>query len=157
MNELRCAFTIACDLKISNLLLGLMSHSFMHPCSWCDVNKKQLHLRGNTRTMHSLHASFTEFSASNAPQSAAKEFGNVVRPCLLRRAPGSTAVVDIVPPPELHLLTGIMNTMYAALKEEWPECERWLAACHVVREAMNGGCFTGNSCKMLLHNVDLLA
>ena len=32
-------FTIATDLKLANILLGLMSHSSQHPCCWCDINK----------------------------------------------------------------------------------------------------------------------
>ena len=29
----------ATDLKMANILLGLMSHSSSHPCSWCDVER----------------------------------------------------------------------------------------------------------------------
>ena len=29
----------ATDLKMANILLGLMSHSCNHPCSWCDVHR----------------------------------------------------------------------------------------------------------------------
>ena len=29
----------AADLKMINLLLGLMSHSSAHPCSWCDMDR----------------------------------------------------------------------------------------------------------------------
>lgn len=30
---------VATDLKMANILLGLMSHSSCHPCSWCDVSR----------------------------------------------------------------------------------------------------------------------
>ena len=29
----------ATDLKMSNILLGLMSHASNHPCSWCDIHR----------------------------------------------------------------------------------------------------------------------
>ena len=29
----------AADLKMINILLGLMSHSSAHPCSWCTIDK----------------------------------------------------------------------------------------------------------------------
>ena len=35
-------FTIATDLKLCNILLGLMSHSSSHPCCWCDIKKENL-------------------------------------------------------------------------------------------------------------------
>ena len=41
LDSLTRAYTIATDLKLCNVLLGLMSHSSSHPCCWCDINKKQ--------------------------------------------------------------------------------------------------------------------
>ena len=45
------SYTIATDLKLGNILAGLMSHSSMYPCTWCFVNKKELHERGEFRTI----------------------------------------------------------------------------------------------------------
>jgi hypothetical protein len=42
-------FTIATDLKLCNILLGLMTHSCTHPCCWCDIDKDHLCNRGKTR------------------------------------------------------------------------------------------------------------
>ena len=28
---------IAADLKLCNIIIGLMSHSCQHPCTWCDI------------------------------------------------------------------------------------------------------------------------
>jgi hypothetical protein len=42
-------FTIATDLKLCNILLGLMSHSCMHPCCWCDIDRHHLQNPGKTR------------------------------------------------------------------------------------------------------------
>ena len=35
LQSMQKSFTIATDLKLCNILLGLMSHSSMHPCCWC--------------------------------------------------------------------------------------------------------------------------
>ena len=40
LDKIRRNYTIAIDLKLCNVLLGLMSHSSTHPCCWCDVTKK---------------------------------------------------------------------------------------------------------------------
>lgn len=42
--EIRSSFKtkqtrVATDLKMANILLGLMSHASCHPCSWCDVSR----------------------------------------------------------------------------------------------------------------------
>ena len=32
-------YTIVTDLKLCNILLGLVAHGSCHPCCWCDVTK----------------------------------------------------------------------------------------------------------------------
>ena len=46
INMFNREFTIAMDLKLCNILLGLMSHSSMHPCCWCDTDKYSLDKEG---------------------------------------------------------------------------------------------------------------
>ena len=52
---------IASDLKLTNILLGLMAHGATHPCAWCDSRKGSLHLDGNPRTFETLKTSFWEY------------------------------------------------------------------------------------------------
>ena len=42
------------------------------------------------------------------------------------------------------------------MNKVWPESEEWLRKCYVEREAIHGGSFTGNSCKLLLSKLNLL-
>ena len=46
MHRFNRKFTIATDLKLINILLGLQSHSSMHPCCWCDIDKYNLDAKG---------------------------------------------------------------------------------------------------------------
>ena len=39
--------SMAADLKIANILLGLMSHASSFPCTWCTEHKDTLHNCGN--------------------------------------------------------------------------------------------------------------
>ena len=41
LNELPPALSVryAADLKMINLLLGMMSHASSHPCSWCSIHR----------------------------------------------------------------------------------------------------------------------
>ena len=47
-------YTIATDLKLCNVLLGMMSHSSCHPCAWCDTTKDNLHKKEEQQTISNL-------------------------------------------------------------------------------------------------------
>ena len=57
----------------------------------------------------------------------------------------------LVPPAELHLLIGPVNTMYKELEDLWPEgIDTWAKDCHAFKQGLHGGEFNGNSCMRLL-------
>ena len=58
----------------------------------------------------------------------------------------ATTILEIVPPPELHLLLGPVNTLYKAM-EVWPNSKEWLDSCYVKQTDNHGGVFEGNDCK----------
>ena len=72
--------TVATDLKLCNILLGMMNPSSCHPCTWCEITKDALHKRGNQRTIPSLMNLFWYFFECRNEKSEAKEFGNVIHP-----------------------------------------------------------------------------
>ena len=41
-----CTFSM--DLKMANIMLGLMAHSSSHPCSWCNVHKNNFEIKANS-------------------------------------------------------------------------------------------------------------
>jgi hypothetical protein len=123
LEQLHFPITIACDLKLANIILGLMSHSSAHPCSWCTAEKHRLQDLGETRTVGLLRDSFLSHQSAGGKRECAKQFGNVVRPCL-PSAPPTTPVLQLIPPPELHLMTGAV-----------PRAE-----FHLVRESQLAGC-----------------
>ena len=147
--------TIASDLKLLNILLGLMSHSSMHPCWWCDVDKYHLHEKGVQRTIGSLNQLYREFRDAFVPESKAKDFGNVVYPPLIKGDP-ETPVIYAIPPPELHLMLGPVNQIYDELSNVWTDSNKWLQACHVKQTDYHGGKFEGNDCRKLLRKLDIL-
>lgn len=153
---LKKKFSIASDLKLCNILLGLMPHTSMHPCSWCDVNRYNLHKKGNNRTIASLRDKYWNFEQAGVDRNKAKEFGNVVNYPIVNVDEANTLVLSIIPPPELHLLTGTVTTIFNSMKKLWPESDKWLKESQVLMEAMHGGCFTGNDARKLLNNVKKL-
>ena len=68
-------YTIATDLKLCNVLLGMMSHSSCHPCAWCDTTKDNFHKKGEQRTISNLMKLFWNFFESRSEKKDAKNFG----------------------------------------------------------------------------------
>ena len=150
-------YTIATDLKLCNVLLGLMSHSSCHPCAWCDSDKDSLHKKGKQRTIASLMNLFWDFFDSRKQKKDAKQFGNVIHPPIIcDDIENDTPVICIIPPPELHLLIGPVNKLYESLESKWPDSEKWLNACNVKKEEYHGGKFAGNESRKLLRYVNRL-
>ena len=65
-------YTVATDLKLCNILMGMMSHSFCHLCAWCGITKDELHTKGNQRTFSSLMNLFWDFFDSRNKKSEPK-------------------------------------------------------------------------------------
>ena len=147
--------TIASDLKLLNILLGLMSHSSLHPCCWCDTDKYHLNEKGNQRTIGSLNNMYRNFRDANVDTNKAKDFGNVVNPTLVK-GDDETPVIHVIPPPELHLMLGPVNHIYDELSKVWVNSKQWLDAINVKKVDYHGGQFEGNECRAILKNIQVL-
>ena len=147
LNSLEHPYTIATDLKLCNILLGLMSS--MHPCCWCDVDKYHLHEKGTERTFASLRQLFWDYFDARVDKLKAKDYGNVVHPPLIN-IEDDTPVLHVVPPPELHLMLGPLNNLLDEMSKVCPASEEWLHGCHVKKSEYHGGQFEGNDCRKLL-------
>ena len=148
-------FLISCDLKLANIICGLQSHSSSHPCTWCEVDSKDLSACGSPRIFGSLRKCFKAFQDNGQDYKRAKDFKNVVHEPLLS-SPDNVLVLDFIPPMELHLLLGVVNHLFRALKEEWLKADEWPKALHIKPQPFHGGQFAGNECRKLLKNVDIL-
>lgn len=158
IDDLHRPYTVSADLKLCNILMGLMAHGSLHPCCWCNIPKNELSKRGELRTLSSLRHLFWTFFNSGATKSKAKEYGNVIHPPILHNANDSIPVLDLIPPPELHLLSGPVNTLFSGMKDLFPnESNTWLTACQVKQDGLHGGSFTGNASRKLLRSVHILA
>lgn len=149
-------YTFCMDLKLANIMLGLMSHACLHPCTWCDAEKDELSAEGNLRSLGKIRDQYWSFVESEKKASKAKEYGNCIHAPLFKFS-DATLVMDILPPPELHLLLGVVNFLYFNLEKIWPDAIQWPKCLQLEKEAFHGGSFAGNACRKLLRNVDKLA
>ena len=147
-------YFIATDMKLANILFGLQAHTSSHPCSWCEVDSKNLGNSGALRSFGSLRACLKAFENSGSDLSKAKFFGNVVHDPIVRGS-DETLIIDVLPPMELHLLLGIVNHLFKALIAVWQNAERWPASLNIEMSEYHSGQFEGNNCRKLLNNAIL--
>lgn len=142
---------------MANIIMGLMTHGSCHPCTWCEVSKDNLlsGRSGSTRTLSSIRHMFWKFHASGSNCGGEEPHGNVVHLPIPKQS-DETALLDLMPPPELHLLIGPVTTLLDALKNVWPKADEWANRCNVERQAYHGGVLNGNGCLRLLKHVHLL-
>lgn len=75
--------TIATDLKLANILSGLMSHSSQNPCTWCEAQKGALDERTKLRTIGDIRDNYLNWMANGGNRKNAKNFALNCR-CLQR-------------------------------------------------------------------------
>lgn len=150
--------TITTDLKLANIIAGLTGNTSTHPCILCDVTKNNLHSCGTLRTSAKCLSNYNNWCNNGSIKIKAKNFQNCIHPPLFY-AGIDQLILDVMPPPELHLLLGCVNKLYSHMLILYPNiATKWAQQCHVERNYANGGNFSfeGNACKSLLKNVDKL-
>ncbi|CAH1099096.1 unnamed protein product [Psylliodes chrysocephalus] len=65
---------IATDLKLANILLGIMTHASSNPCTWCYAQKGHLDKPGLDRTIGNSLQHYQEWFEAGAVRKDAKKF-----------------------------------------------------------------------------------
>ncbi|XP_030748106.1 uncharacterized protein LOC115876459 [Sitophilus oryzae] len=112
-----CSYTFAADFKLIMILLGLQSNSSTHTCPWCDVNVKEMEIKGSFRTIKSITENTNLWQQSGGNITKAKDFKNCINiPLIIGDV--ETPVLRYIPPPELHLLLGVVQKLFDCLELE---------------------------------------
>ena len=149
LNDLQCS--LACDLKLINAILGILSHSGKYACAYCDG---EMSLQsGELRTFGSLKLWYQKFKEAGLDMTKMQHFKNQINESLLTGAEDTT-ILSFLPPPELHLLMGLVNWVLELLykvvsKEELHERMRKKGIS--IRGYQGGGLDGGNSHLFLKH------
>lgn len=132
-----------------------MSNSSTHPCAFCRINKTDLGVKhGLLRTIGTIAQNSTLWKAQGGTKKTAKTFFNCINAPLFH-GNEATRILDVCAPPSLHILLGLMNTLYNAVAEYNPEiAQSWAAASGATRHAQFG--FTGRHCYSLLAKQNIL-
>jgi hypothetical protein len=146
-------FRLSGDLKIYNIIFGLMSHGALHCCCYCDASKYHFLSCGELRTLSDIKDLYDKWKIKSKKEEA-KNFMNCIHEPLIS---GNDPVLQIAPPPELHLLIGIVNHLFSNMENEFPEtASKFLRKLSIEKEKYHGGTFKGNTSRLLLKNVDVL-
>jgi hypothetical protein len=106
------------------------------------------------RSFKNIRENYFRWLKSGGKKNNAKYFKNCVNEPLFN---GDDDVLEVVPPPELHLMLGAVNHMWTGMEAEFPEiCRNFARKLNIERESFHGGSFNGNSCKKILKKTDVL-
>lgn len=159
------------DLKCLNIICGLENPaSASFPCPYCDTAKKEFNSIADSeislRTVGSLERNYENLRLESLNSKtkrtiSAQKFKNVRRKHLIK-APADILILDLFPPPELHLLLGSVNNLYDHLDKTLISIKSpmklidWAKSLNVHHSKYNSGDFEGNQCNKLLYNLDEL-
>ena len=151
-------FHFAADLKMSNICLGIMTHAALHPCPYCEGEKNVFEQDSSPRTPETISDNFRKWQEGSGKKSTLKNYYNCSNePLLIGEDDLSTPVLNIVPPPALHIKLGIVNKLYSELLKLFPRLDEWPQSLYITKENYHGHTFEGNECNRLLKNLDMLA
>ena len=158
INELLYKFTG--DLKLYNIVAGIMSASSLCPCVYCEAKREggQWEVGARMRTFGNIMENFQDWSRAGSKSAKAKEFKNCTgKPLLFNEDDDvNQLVLDRMPPPALHLKL-VVNHFVKELFKVCPEIIDWLKASprHIVFEPYFGGkTLEGGQCSKVLNNLD---
>lgn len=141
------------DLKMISIVNGLQGSRARHPCMYCTVKQDDLINKGHLRTfgrMRKKHAAWVTAGANK--RKGWKEYENCKYPPILSYEHDGMLVLIVMPPPELHLLLGVVNTVFEGLVRVWglENAISWAVAVGVSRESYHGNTFEGGPCRTLI-------
>ena len=152
-------FYMCNDLKATAIILGIQNANSKYPCPFCEVNDLGMNhnpaICHTHRTFGSIAENAINYKNSNCKRSEAKKFFSCIN---LPLVPGDKdqEIGDIIVPPELHIMQGVVKHMYDNMLKEWNGASCWLDLIGIQAQKYHSGSFLGNHCHIMLHNIDKL-
>jgi hypothetical protein len=134
----------------------VQAHGGKFSCPWCE-GKSNFDATSPMRTYGSMKDWHQKFVAGGSKVKDAPKYKNCIRPCLLKEE-DDVLVLDSIPPPQLHLHMGGVNSVMDVVMELWGEAEMlaWCKRNGVMRRGYQGGTFDGNNSKRILEKLEAL-
>ena len=171
--DLGTELSLHTDLSDWNKILGLQSHASTHPCSWCESPKDKWDRNAPLRTLGRIRQKAREYQAACREYQERKANGRLHKTlkkpecanflnCFeepLIKGADEKSIFDVVPLPELHLMTGVVNHIFNALNDSWGEnrAYEWAKKYSISSDSHHGQGFKGPSARRLLKVANELA
>ena len=150
-------YGLSADLKIYLCIIGKQVASCTHSCPYCE-GQAPWDERSKPLTIGSLFEWHQKFVDNGANIRVAKNYQNVVNKPLLT-GEDETETLEVLNPPELHLMTGVTGKLITEMEKMTGEkfVNEFLQEEDISRCAYQGSrSFEGNQARKLLKNTDKL-
>ena len=151
-------YKFANDLKVTNFLTGLNTCSSSCPCAYCDQHKSHFEKKGAQRTIDSILKMYEKYHQQNGNLDYPAECDSVCREPILPGFPESTPILHVIPPPELHLMEGVVNHILAKIRWSYAHFDEFMASLGLDKEKYKKytlKCnYVGDDCKKVLDHID---
>ena len=155
----RLPYTFTGDLKLLNIVAGIMSGSAKHPCVYCDVERVKgvWGKQGKLRTFRTITEQYECWQRAGGRADKAKLFKNCIGKPLLQAPDDDPDIMLLVrmPPPALHCKLAV-NHFLTELGKVWPPLFDWISSLSLVFEPYHGTTLEGNGCTKILKNLHSL-
>ena len=148
-------FSLAFDLKCANSIFGLSNHSGKYACLYCEgecsLETEKL------RTLGSIDLCYDQYVCDERKRLKMQEYKNVINPRLIYLQEDKETFLDhIVPPPELHIMMGVVDKLYTLLLCVWPAFQNWLKTHYILMRGYHGVGLDGNNANRFMSLLDFL-
>ena len=148
-------YHLAFDMKCANILFGLSGHGGKFACLWCEGDCADSN--GKLRSLGSIDEWHQKYVEDGEKHSKMKLYKNVInRRLVYLDSEPETLLQNLVPPPELHLLIGVVDKLGNVILKLWPEFDNWLTDNYIMKRGYQGSGWNGNNANKILKNVDSL-
>ena len=159
-------YKVVSDLKLYNIILGLMECGSRHGCYICKGLKNNVGIweKGDLRDLEDLIADFTMWHEESGLRQQLKEYNNVQHVPLLQTPTAKlldndhsdTLTLTLTPPPPLHVIKlGPVNHIWKGLSKQHDMGHIEKMLC-LTKSDKQKKAFQGPECDIILGNLDFL-
>nr|XP_047125442.1 uncharacterized protein LOC124807543 isoform X1 [Hydra vulgaris] len=148
-------FSFAFDLKCANSVFGLSSHSGKYACLYCEG---ECSLKaGKLRTLGSIDLCYDQYVCEGKKRLKMQDYKNVINPHLIYLKENQETILEhILPPPELHIMMGVVDKLCTMLLCVWPPFQNWLKIHYILMRGYHGVGLDGNNANKFMSLLDVL-
>lgn len=147
------------DLKLTNKLLGIQDYGCAFPCYVCEAKSSDFKSRKHTyaiRTIGSIRENNRKWIKSGGNLKDLCNFKSCIDVPVFTDVLDCATTIDVVVPPELHLLLGFTNYIVCTKLNSFHEnVEKWTKQLGCIAGGRSGN-YAGNACKKILENAQSL-